>query len=471
MTLSASLLDRFTAIVGAGNCLTEDSDTKAYCLEERGLFRGRTPLVLRPGSTEEVAALVKLCAAESIAIVPQGGNTGLVGGGIPYETGDEVVISLRRMNRVRAVTPHDYTMIVEAGCVLADIQRAAEEADRFFPLSLAAEGSCTIGGNLGTNAGGVNVLRYGNARDLVLGLEVVLPDGSVWNGLKSLRKDNTGYDLRHLFIGSEGTLGIITAAVLKLFPRPRDVQTALVAVEELDHVLPLLSLAREASGDAVTAFELLPRIGLEMTVAHMPGAADPFDGPHPWYVLIELSSSRTGGGLREALEDMLGGALENGTVTDAVLAESIDQRHALWRLREGMSEAQKYEGGSIKHDVSVPVSSVPDFIKQASAAATERLPGIRVVAFGHVGDGNIHFNLSQPPGMDKAEYLARWEEFNRIVHDIVEELGGSFSAEHGIGRLKRAELERYKPQEALGLMRKIKAAIDPENRMNPGKVL
>ena len=470
-----TLVNRFSALVGQGNCLHTPADMAPYLVEERGLYHGQALAVLRPGSTHEVAAIMRLCAAEKLAVVPQGGNTGLCGGGVPPEHGRAVVISTERLNRIRAVDPVDFTLTAEAGCVLATLQQAADAADCLFPLSLGAEGSCRIGGNLSSNAGGINVLRYGNTRDLVLGLEVVLPDGQVWNGLKALRKDNTGYDLKHLFVGAEGTLGIITACVLKLFPKPREIETALIALPDLDFATRILSRARQTSGDSVTACELIPRLGLELDLTHIPGTRDPFDRPHPWYVLLELSSSRVSpsglGGLRQALEDLLTQALEEGLATDAVLAESGDQRKALWKLREGIPEAQKKEGGSIKHDVSVATSRVPELIHRATAAVEQALPGVRVVPFGHMGDGNIHFNLTQPQGADKADFLAQWEKMNHIVHDIVVAMDGSISAEHGIGQLKAAELARTAQPVKLDLMRRIKNAIDPDGIMNPGKIL
>ncbi len=463
MTLSSTL----AAIVGPANLLTGD-DLAPYLGEERGLFRGSALAAIRPGTTEEVAACVRALAETGLAIVPQGGNTGLCGGGVPAN--GAVVVSTERLTRVRAVDPANFTITVEAGCVLAAVQDAADDAGCLFPLSLGAEGSCRIGGNLSTNAGGVNVLRYGTARDLVLGLEVVLPDGRVWNGLRSLRKDNTGYDLKHLFIGAEGTLGIITAAVLKLFPRPRDMATALVAIPDPEAGLDILVAARQASGDSVTACELVPRVGLDLGLAHMEGVRDPFDRPHPWYLLVELSSSRPGG-LREALELALADALESGRALDAVLAESGEQRKALWRIREAIPPAQKKEGGSIKHDVAVATSRVPEFLARATRAVEDALPGVRVCAFGHIGDGNIHFNLTQPKGADKAAFLAEWKRMNRVVHDIVAAMDGSVSAEHGIGQLKIDEMARYKSDVELDLMKRLKAALDPAGVMNPGKVL
>jgi FAD/FMN-containing dehydrogenase len=469
--VASEALDRIRAVVGPRGWLGETEDMAPYLVEERGLFRGHARMVVRPASTEEVAAVVKICAEAGIAIVPQSGNTGLVGGGIPQDHGDEIVLSLNRMNRVRAVDKLNYTITVEAGCILASVQKAAAENDRLFPLSLGAEGTCQIGGNLSTNAGGIAVLRYGMARDLVLGLEVVLPDGRIWNGLRGLRKDNTGYDLKQLFVGAEGTLGIITAAVLKLFPRPGAVETGFIAVPNPAAAIELLARTRAGTGDAVTAFELISRRALEMVLRHIPGTADPLAAPSPWYVLLEASSGAAGGGLRAALEQVLADGAEAGLLQDATLAASGEQAKALWRLRESITEAQKPEGGSIKHDVSVPVSKVPEFIERASAAVEAVLPGIRVVAFGHAGDGNIHFNLSQPIGADRAGYLARWEEFNRIVHDIVAELQGSISAEHGIGRLKREELTHYKAPLEIELMRMIKQTLDPKGIMNPDKVV
>jgi len=465
-----TVIERLAAIVGTTNCLHSAADIAPFLVEQRGLFHGRALAVVRPGSTAEVAQVVRLCVAEHLAVVPQGGNTGLCGGGVPPEHGRAVVVSTERMNRIRAIDPLDNSVVAEAGCILADLRREADEAGCLFPLSMASEGSCRIGGNLSTNAGGVNVLRYGNARDQVLGLEVVLPDGRIWNGLRTLRKDNTGYDLKQLFIGAEGTLGIITAAALKLYPKPREVETALVAIADPEAAVAILRRAREASGDAVTACELMPRIAIDLDLAHLPGLRDPFDRPHPWYLLLELSSSRPGG-LREALESVLAEALERGGATDAVLAESEAQRQALWRLRESVPEAQRKEGASIKNDISVATARTPEFIRRATQAVEAASPGIRVVAFGHLGDGNIHFNLSQPADAEPAAFLAEWERLNRIVNDIVVAMAGSISAEHGIGRLKIDELVRAKAEVEIELMRRIKAAFDPAGLMNPGKIL
>ncbi|WP_338665467.1 FAD-binding oxidoreductase [Pararoseomonas sp. SCSIO 73927] len=466
--LPTDLAERLRAALPEGTVLTADTDREAYLLEERSLYRGQAPIVLRPRSTEEVATAVRLCAEAGVPVVPQGGNTGLVGGTVT--AAHEVLLSLGRMNGIEEVDPVNFTMTVEAGCVLASIQEAAERAGRLFPLSLGAQGSAQIGGNLASNAGGINVLRYGNARDLVLGLEVVLADGRVWNGLRALHKDNTGYALKHLFVGSEGTLGIITRAVLKLFPRLTDRTVAFCALRDPADALTLLSLARDRAGEAVTAFELMSELSVEIVARHA-GGQDPMQERHPWYALIELAGSGHDGSLRPVLEGILEEAFERGTLADAVVAESGAQYAALWRLREGIPEAQKKEGGSIKHDVSVPVSRVPAFLRRAGEAAAEALPGVRVCAFGHLGDGNIHYNLTQPIGMEKAAFMAEWEQMNAIVHDIVVELGGSISAEHGIGLLKAGELRRYKDPVEMDLMRRMRDALDPARLLNPGKML
>ena len=464
-------LERIKAAVGPKGWSEDAGEIEPLVRDQRGRYTGRTALLVKPASTREVSEVVTVCAGAGIAIVPQGGNTGLVGGGVPFEHGGEILLSMGRMNRVRATDPANYTMTVEAGCVLADIQAAAEKIDRLFPLSLGAEGSCQIGGNISTNAGGVAVLRYGNMRDLVLGIEVVLPDGQVWKGLRALRKDNTGYDLKQLFIGAEGTLGVITAAVLKLFPFPKDVQTAFAAIRDLDAAIELLAAARNASGDAVTTLELIPRLSLEFACRHVAGVTDPLSEPYENYLLVEFSGARSDGGMAENMTAFLEGAFEAGLVLDAALAQSEAQRADLWRIREAIVEAQKHEGGSIKHDIAVPVDRSPEFIRRAVKAVTEAMPGVRPLPFGHIGDGNIHFNLSQPPGMDTEVFLARWAEMNRIVHDIVADLGGSISAEHGIGRLKREEIKRYKSPVEIDMMRRVKEALDPKGIMNPGKVV
>jgi len=462
---------RLVAALGDKAVLTDPETLAPYLAEQRGRYQGAAPFVLRPATTEEVATAVTLCAEAGVPMVPQGGNTGLVAGAVPLAEQGAVLLSLGRMNKIRSVDPTDYSIIVEAGCILQQVQQAAEDVDRLFPLSLGAEGSCQIGGNLSTNAGGVHVLRYGNARDLVLGLEVVLPDGRIWNGLRALRKDNTGYALKHLFVGAEGTLGIITAACLKLFPRPAETATAFVAVRDPAAAVELLARARAASGDRVIAFELIPRIGLAFALKHIAGIADPLTEPSDWYVLVELASGRADGTLRESLEEFLSEAVEDGLVKDAALAASERQATAFWAIREGMVEAQNFEGGSIKHDVSVAVSKVPAFIARAQALVEAMVPGIRPVAFGHVGDGNIHFNLSQPEGADREAYLARWDEVNQAVHSLVVEMDGSISAEHGIGYMKVAENARFKSPVELDLLRRVKNALDPTDLMNPGKVI
>ncbi|MFT0861536.1 FAD-binding oxidoreductase [Ancylobacter sp. G4_0304] len=464
----APLLAAIAQRIGAQHVLTDTADTAAYLREERGLYDGRTPAVLRPGSTEEVAFIVAECAKAGAPLVPQGGNTGLVGGQMPF---GELVLSLARLDRIRNVDPIDLTMTVEAGCILDTVHKAAEEVDCLFPLHIASQGSCRIGGNLATNAGGTAVLRYGNARELVLGLEVVLADGRVWNGLRRLRKNNAGYDLKQLFLGTEGTLGIITAAVLKLFPRPVQRSTAFLAVPDPESALALLHRLRSLAGDALTTFELMAEFGIQTVLKHMPGTSRPLGEVYDWYVLAEFSSPTRTFELGPLMEEGLGAAFEAGELLDAVIATSEAQANALWRLREDMSEAQKHEGGSIKHDVSVPVSRVPEFLARALPAVEAELPGLRPCPFGHVGDGNIHFNVSQPVGMDKAAFIDMWEHFNRIVHDIVVDMDGSIAAEHGIGKLKHEELAHYADPVSLDLMRRLKAALDPLNLLNPGKVI
>jgi FAD/FMN-containing dehydrogenase len=457
-------LERLKQIAGPAGW-SDDPDTLApHLVEWRSRFQGKTPLLLKPANAAEVAAIVRVCAEAEVGIVPQGGNTGLVGAQIPRASGHEILVNLSRMNRVRSVDPINNTLTAEAGCVLAAVQQAAVEQDRLFPLSLAAEGSCQIGGNLSANAGGIHVLRYGNSRDLVLGLEVVTAEGEIWNGLRGLRKDNTGYDLKQLYVGAEGTLGIITAAVLKLFPRHRQVETAFAAVPTAKAVLDLLTLAREMSGDGgVLAFEMISRFALDLVVKNIAGSIDPLATASPWYVLVDLTVARA------TAEAFMSKALDHGLVTDAALAGSAAQAATLWKLRESISEAQKREGGSIKNDVSVPVSQIPSFIEEALAAVAKLVPGIRPVPFGHVGDGNLHFNFSQPVGIHQEAYLARWEEVTGVVHAIVAAHGGSISAEHGIGVAKREEARRYKSAVELDLMRRIKQALDPKGIMNPGK--
>ncbi|MEH6952279.1 FAD-binding oxidoreductase [Nitrobacter sp. NHB1] len=466
--LSPDLIARFAAIVGDKYAVTDASELAQYLTEERNLFHGRSPLVLRPASTVEVSAICKLATEHRIALVPQGGNTGLVGGQTPHNS--EVVVSTRRMDKIREIDTASNTMTVEAGAVLQTVQRRASEADRLFPLSLAAEGSCTIGGNLSTNAGGTGALAFGVARDLALGLEVVLADGRILNGLSKLKKDNTGYDLRNLFIGAEGTLGIITAAVLKLFPTPRAVETAFVGLTSPADALKLLAISQAEAAGSLTSFELLAETCVDMCVKHGADVRDPLQNRHPWYVLMEISSSRDDA--RAMLEAILGRGMADGIVEDAVIAASLQQRAAFWKLRETISPTQKREGGSIKHDISVPVAAVPAFIAEADAAVKKLIPGARPVPFGHLGDGNIHYNVSQPVGrMTAQEFLDRWHDVNAVVFAIALRMGGSISAEHGIGVLKRDDLPGVKDKTAIELMRGIKALLDPLGIMNPGKVL
>jgi FAD/FMN-containing dehydrogenase len=468
---SSELIARFADIVGERYALSQSDDISPYLKERRDLFHGCTSIVLRPGSVDEVAAVVRLANETLTPIVPQGGNTGLVGGQVPDDTGAEVIVSLSRLDKIRSVDPQADAMIAEAGVILADAQAAADSADRLFPLSLASEGSCEIGGNVSTNAGGTAVLAYGNTRELVLGLEVVLASGEVWNGLRTLRKDNTGYDLKDLFIGAEGTLGIVTAAALKLFPKPRGLGTALIGLASPEAALALLHRARAIAGHGLTSFELMSRRSVEFVLAHLPGSRDPLAGKHAWYVLLEVSSGRSDDEARDLVEAIFVDASEAGLVEDGTMAETIEQARALWDIRHAIPDMQGFEGGSIKHDVSVPVDAMPELIERGIARVTAMIPGIRPCPFGHVGDGNIHFNFTQPEGMDKAAFLARWEEVNAAVHEIVNDLGGSISAEHGIGQLKRKLLPQFKQPIELDLMRRIKAAFDPNGILNPGKVL
>ena len=451
--------------------MTDPADTAPYCEDWRRLYRGKTPAVLRPAATVEVAAAVKLCAERGVPIVPQGGNTSMVGGAAPSETGGEIVLSLSRLNQVRAIDPVDMTMEIEAGVVLKAAQEAAAEAGCLLPLSISSEGSAQIGGVLATNAGGNNTVRYGNARDLVLGLEVVLPDGQVWNGLRRLHKDNTGYCLRQLFVGSEGTLGIITAAVLKLWPLPREVEVALCAVASPEAALDLFNRFQQRDPEAIQAFEYMSGAGMELVLRHIPGTAVPLAAPAAHYVLVELATPRAGAGLRGALETVLAAALDAGIVTDAVIAESGAQRAALWKLREEHSESQKRAGASVKNDISVPMSKVPELIRRATQACERLVPGIRCVPFGHLGDGNIHFNLVQPEGTDGPAFLARGHELMDAVNEVVRDLEGSFSAEHGIGMLKPYMMPDWRGGAELELMRRIKSAVDPHGLLNPGKLL
>ena len=466
----APLIRTLADLLGADQVLTSAADMSAYLADWRGRYRGAATCVVRPASTAAVAAVVRACAEAAMPIVPQGGNTGLCGAATPAGDGHAVVVSLTRLNRVRQIDTANNTMTVEAGCVLATLQAAAAQAGRLFPLSLAAEGSCQIGGNLSTNAGGVQVLRYGNARDLTLGLEVVLASGEIWDGLRGLRKDNTGYDLKHLFIGAEGTLGIITAAVLKLFPLPRANATAWLAIASPAAAVRLLADLQARFASTLTACELVSDVALGLVRQHIPGP-HPALWASPWHLLIELSAGGEESELREALGALLAEALASGTISDAVLAQSGEQARRLWAMRENIGEAQRIDGLSIKHDVSVPISRIPEFVERADQALTEAFPGLRIVTFGHIGDGNLHYNQSQAAAGRNAAFLAAQPAVNRIVHDLVDELGGSISAEHGIGRLKRDELLRYKSPVEIEMMRAIKHVLDPQGLMNPGKVL
>ncbi len=468
---SPEVLARFAAIVGEKGVLTAEADIEPYLQEWRDLYFGRSPMVLRPSAVAEVSAILKLAHDERIAIVPQGGNTGLVGGQIPSETGDEIVLSLDRMKAIRDTDPAGNTLIAEAGATLKSVQDAAAAMDRLFPLSLGSEGTCQIGGNLATNAGGIHVLRYGTMRDLVLGIEAVFPGGEIWNGLRTLRKDNTGYDLKSMLIGSEGTLGVITAASLKLFPRPAEVATVFAGCPSLEAVGQLFNRAFESAGPLLTAFELIPRMLVGFLLDHVPQVRDPFDRTYPWYVLLEVSSPLPEGLAERVAMALMEDALEKGIVADAVIAASEAQARSLWHMRETISEVQKHEGGSIKHDVSVPVSAIPTFIAEANAAVGSLIPGARPVPFGHYGDGNIHYNVSQPKDWEKAAFLACWDEVADAVHGIVLRFGGSISAEHGIGRMKAHALERVKSPVEMALMRRLKAAFDPRGILNPGKLL
>jgi len=471
IALPATLLDAIRAVVGDRGLLTDGIDTAAYAEDWRRLYQGRTAAVVRPGSTQELAGVVRLCAAEGTPIVPQGGNTSMVGGAVPNEDGSEIVVSLARLNRIRELDPADMTMTIEAGVTLKAAQLAAADQGCLLPLSISSEGTAQIGGVLAVNAGGNNTVRYGNARDLVLGLEVVLPDGTIWNGLRRLRKDNTGYCLRQLFVGSEGTLGIITAAVLKLVPQPKEIEVALCAVESPEAALDLFTRFQAHDAASISAFELMSGLGMSFVLKHIPGATLPLENAAPFYVLVELATPRPQAGLRAMLEQILEHALEDGIVADAVIAESEAQRASLWKLREEHSEGQKREGASVKNDVSVPVSKVPAFIRKATAACEALIPGVRVVPFGHMGDGNIHFNLEQPVDADPAWFLAQDHPIMDAVNEVVREFDGSFSAEHGIGRLKPYMMPDWRGGAELELMQRIKAAIDPDGIMNPGKVL
>jgi FAD/FMN-containing dehydrogenase len=469
--ISASLIERLTAIVGEANALTRADDQAAYLREWRDRYTGKTPVVLRPGTTEDVSRILALANEEGIGVVPQGGNTGLVGGQIPSPDGDQIVLSLGRLKKIRDVDATGGTMIVEAGVTLLEAQNAAADAHKLFPLSLASEGSATIGGVLATNAGGTAVLAYGNARSLTLGLEAVLADGRIWHGLRRLKKDNTGFDLRDLLVGSEGTLGVITAASLKLFPIPAERETAVVALESPNAALKLFRIAEAEAGASLTAFEVWAHRVQDFALRYMPGTRDPFIETHPWYALLELSRGGTGTRPTNAIEPLLTAAHAQGLIRDATIARSLQQAKDFWRLRDAFSEAQKGAGGSIKHDISVPIARIPEFLTRAAKVVERIAPGARPVPFGHFGDGNLHYNVSQPEGMDRAAYLALWTPMSDAIFELVAELDGSISAEHGIGQMKREALRRYRTPVELDMMRSIKHALDPKGILNPGKLL
>ncbi len=471
-TQSAAALDEIRRILGPAGVVDDAAQAERFLVDHRRLYRGRAALIVRPASADEVARVVRACRTARIGIVPQGGNTGYCGGATPDASGTQVLVSLERMRAVREVDAINHTLTVEAGVVLADVQRIADEHGLYFPLSLGSEGSCRIGGNLSTNAGGVTVLRYGNTRDLVLGLEVVLPDGAVWNGLRKLRKDNAGYDLKHLFMGAEGTLGIITAAVLKLFPRPRSRATAWLALPTPAAAGRVLGRLRATCGDSVTSFEYVPRFALELVCAHLPNARDPLDAPHAHYALVEAASAAAGEAVSAALEHALAQSLEEGDVLDAAVAQNEEQRRALWRLRENIPEAQTRAGGSLKHDVSVPISAVARLLEEGSAAARALAPDVRICAYGHVGDGNLHFNFQPPAGQSLESFRdAHGAAISAALYELVDRHGGSVCAEHGVGQLKREVFVRHADPVALSVMRALKHALDPEGLMNPGKVL
>lgn len=473
MSLSKQHIEALSDIAGPKGFSIDPDIIAPHTSEPRGKYHGKTPLVLFPKNTEMVSKLVTYCNQHDIKIVPQSGNTGLVGGSIPDQSNKEVLLSLKRMNKIREKDELNQTMTLEAGVILSDSHDIAESMNSIFPMHIASEGSAMIGGNISSNAGGINVLRYGNMRDLVLGLEVVLPNGEIWNGLTGLRKDNTGYDLKQLFIGAEGTLGIITAATLKLFPQYKQKNTAFVAIPDPEAAIKLLSLAKQISGDSLIAFEILPRIGLDFTIKHMSDCRDPLDEKYDWYIVLECATPLASDliDLEAVLEKILEEALEKELVLDGIVPKNVAEQKAVWNLREFMSEAQKFEGGSIKHDVAIPVSKIPEFLELGIKAVKKACPGIRPVPFGHIGDGNIHFNLSQPIDMDKEKYLSRWEEINHLVHQIVVDLGGSISAEHGIGTLKVDELKYFKPSVDIDTLKSIKLALDPNNIMNPGRII
>lgn len=469
--MTPELISRFVAIVGEDNSIQPPDDQARYTHENRGLFVGKTPLVLKPASTQEVSEIMELASETSTPIVPQGGHTGHVGGAVPDETGTQIVVSLERMNTIREIDLNSNVIACEAGCILEAIRISASENDRLFPLALGSQGSCQIGGNISTNAGGTGVLAYGNTRQLVMGLEVVLPSGEIWNGLRQLKKDNSGYDLKDLFIGAEGTLGIVTAAVLKLFPKPKGKAVAFCGLNTPQDALSLLKQAEEVAGSSLTAFELMAKTPVDFTLAHITGAKNPLSHTYPWQVLIEVSSNRSEEDADSILQPLLEKALEDGNIIDAALASSISQQNDIWQLRETMPLAQKPEGGSIKHDISVSIHRIPEFLERADAIIKREMPTAQICTFGHMGDGNIHYNISQAIDEDAETFLARQPAINDLIHALVVEMDGSISAEHGVGRLKRELLARTKNKVELGLMLSIKNSLDPLNIMNPGKIL
>jgi FAD/FMN-containing dehydrogenase len=469
--VTADLIGRLKDVVGPSGVVTEPAEMAGYLADWRNAYAGTAAAVVRPASTDEVAGVMRLCHRAGVAVVPQGGNTGMCGGAVPDTSGRQLVVSLTRMRRIRDLDVANQTITVEAGAILQAVQEAAAGSGKLFPLSLGAQGSCTIGGNLATNAGGTGVLRYGTMRDLTLGLEVVLPDGRIWNGLRGLRKDNTGYDLKQLFIGAEGTLGIITAAVLKLFPALRSRVTAWVALPEIQAAIDLIGIVRDVAGDRLTGFEIMSRQSVDFVLRHSPAARDTFADRHPWYALVELSDSLPVAGLDEVIESALESAVQRDLVVDAVVASSAAQAAALWALREGISEAQNHEGPSLKHDITVPISSIPAFVQRTDQELEEAAPGIRIVTYGHAGDGNVHYNLSKPLGSDDDDFRARAADFARIIYDQTLAFNGSISAEHGLGQSKLGIIADYKDSCELALMREIKQQFDPRGLMNPGKVV
>jgi FAD/FMN-containing dehydrogenase len=461
------LLDELKSIVGPNDWTTDAAELEPHLVDQRGAMRGKTFVMVSPRTTADVSRILQACAREQVAVVPQGGNTGLCGGAIPDDTGEQVLLSLSRLNAIRSIEPNDFSITVEAGCVLATVQDAARAVGRYFPLSMAAEGSCQIGGNLSTNAGGINVIRYGTARQQVLGLEVVLADGTIWDGLRSLRKDTAGYDVKQLFLGSEGTLGIITAATLKLYPDPGETVTAFIALNSANQAVELLAWSREKLSDRIQAFELISDRALRFVIRHIPATVAPFEPSYPWFVLLEAAT----GDSSQLVEEVLAAALDRGLALDAIIAKNAKEAAGLWRLRHSISEAQRFEGASLKHDVSVPIGKLDEFLSRAEKLVVEKSPSARLVAFGHVGDGNLHYNVAQPKNADADEFRAAGRALTEAIYGLVTELGGSISAEHGIGTVKKADLLNYRSAPEIDLMNTVKQALDPQNILNPGKVI